>query len=205
MSGAPAPDAAFYDSLDGAFDEAWRRLGRAVVDRRSAMRTVQLASVGLDGGARVRTVVLRGADREMRRLRVHTDRRSPKVAEIERDPRVELCAYDPGAKIQIRARGAMTLHRGDAMALDAWAATQPFSRVCYRAAHGPGAPLTDPAEGDPDDAAKDPADADAGFETFTVLALTVDRLDWLYLAARGHRRAVFDWEDGAWRGRWAAP
>lgn len=198
-------EAGFYEDLDGSLAEAWTRLARATVDRRSALHTVQLATLGLDGGPRVRTLVLRGADREARRLRLHTDRRSPKAAELEADGRAELCAYDPKAKIQIRARGVIALHADDPLADAAWAGSQPGARVCYRTAHGPGAPLCDPALGDPRPEAREPAHPDVGREHFAALAMTVTHLEWLYLAARGHRRAAFDWADGAWRGRWLAP
>ncbi|MGD9409624.1 MAG: pyridoxamine 5'-phosphate oxidase, partial [Thiohalocapsa sp.] len=56
-------DEHFYNDLDATFDQVWQRLGRGAVDRRSGFHTVQLASVGLDGAPRVRTVVLRGVAR----------------------------------------------------------------------------------------------------------------------------------------------
>lgn len=204
MDDAPF-DAGFYNDLDATLDALWARLARGAADRRSPMHTVQLATVGLDGGPRLRTVVLRGVDRGARALRAHTDRRSTKAAEIAADPRGELLAYDPRAKIQIRARGPMTLHLADAAADAAWAASKPGARVCYRAAHGPGAPLPAPQAADPTDAARNPADPEAGRAHFAALTLAPIRLEWLYLAARGHRRAVFDWNGGAWRGGWLAP
>jgi hypothetical protein len=198
-------EAAFYDNLEGSLAEAWMRLARATVDRRSPLHTVQLASLGADGGPRVRTLVLRGVDPEARLLRLHTDRRSPKAAEFATDPRAELCAYDPKAKIQIRARGRIVVHADDPIADAAWTASQPGSRICYRAVHAPGAPLGDPAQGDPTPEARAPEHPDAGRRHFTALALTVERLDWLYLAARGHRRAGFAWTGDRWEGRWLAP
>jgi pyridoxine/pyridoxamine 5'-phosphate oxidase len=198
-------DAGFYDDLDGSLAEAWARLARATADRRSALHTVQLASVGADGGPRVRTLVLRGVEPGARLLRLHTDRRSPKAAEFAADPRAELCAYDPKAKIQIRARGRVAVHLDDAVGRAAWDASQPGARVCYRAPAGPGTPLAEPALGDPTAAARAPAHPDDGREHFSALSLTVERLEWLYLAARGHRRAAFDWSGGAWTGRWLAP
>jgi hypothetical protein len=197
-------DSHFYDDLDASLTQGWALLERATADRRSPMRTVQVATVAEDG-ARVRTVVLRGAGREERCLRFHTDARSGKMAELEHQPAVEICAYDPKAKIQLRLRGAATLHRTDAVAEAAWTATAPYSRVCYRAAYAPGAPLDAPQEGDPTDAARNPADPEAGRDAFVAVTVEVTRIEWLYLAARGHRRAVFGWNGTAWQGQWLAP
>lgn len=202
---APGFDAAFYDDLDATLAEIWSRLARGAADRRAAMHVVQLATLGADGGPRVRSLVLRGAAASERRLRLHTDRRSPKAAEIAAEPRAEMCAYDPGAKIQIRARGRLALHLHDAEADAAWAASRPGSRVCYRAPFAPGAGIDRPDGGDPGDAAREPDDPEAGRDRFAALTLDVERLDWLYLAARGHRRAAFDWTGDGWGGRWLAP
>ena len=211
---SPEPDdTRFYNDLEASLAELWRQLGRGAADRRSAMHTVQLATTGADDGLpRVRTLVLRGVEPEQRRLRLHTDRRSRKVAELAVCPRVELCAYDPGAKIQVRARGSAEILVGPA-ADAAWSASEPGSRICYGAPHAPGSLLDDPHDGDipralPDLPESDkPADepAESGRAHFAVLLITVSGLDWLYLAARGHRRASFDWVDGHWQGHWRAP
>lgn len=204
MADDAALDRAFYDDLDGARAEAWRRLARGVADRRSGFHTVQLATLGADGGPRVRTVVLRGVDAAARTLRAHTDARSDKATQMETDARAEICAYDAQAKIQIRARGVIAADRDGAAADAAWAGSAPGSRLCYRAAHGPGAPLQTPAQADPTEAMRQ-AGPDVGRENFMAMLLTVERLEWLYLAARGHRRAAFDWDGTGWRGRWLAP
>jgi hypothetical protein len=197
-------DAGFYDDLDGSLAEAWSRLVRGAADRRSTLHTVQIATVAPDG-PRVRTVVLRGADPAARTVRVHTDTRSEKAAQIVADPRVEICAYDQRAKIQLRLRGLATLHRDGAVAEAAWAATGPGSRVCYRAALGPGTAVAHPSEADPAPDARAPADADRGRIVFAAVTVAVQRIDWLYLAARGHRRAGFAWTGTAWQGHWLAP
>ena len=197
-------DRHFYNDLDASLAHGWALLERATADRRSPMRTVQVATVALDG-ARVRTVVLRGAEREGRTLRFHTDARSGKIDELAAQPAVELCAYDPKAKIQLRLRGTATMHRSNGIADTAWAATASHSRICYRAAHGPGAPLDAPQEADPTEAARNPADSEAGRDAFVAVTVDVTRIEWLYLAARGHRRAVFIWSGDAWMGQWLAP
>jgi hypothetical protein len=200
-----AADAAPPDAdLAAAFDEAWALMARGVADRRAAFHVGQLATIGADGGPRVRTVVLRGADRATRTVRVHTDRRSPKAAEIVAEPRVEFLLYDPRARLQLRLGGRARLEAEGPAADAAWAGSGAGSRVCYRSAVAPGAPLAEPGAGDPTPAAREPADPDAGRDRFAAVLIAVERIDRLHLAAGGHRRAVFAWS-GGWRAGWAAP
>lgn len=44
-----------------------------------------------------------------------------------------------------------------------------------------------------------------GAAHFAVLAARVARLEFLYLAHQGHRRARFTWNGGAWQGEWLVP
>jgi len=194
-------DAAFRDDLAETLAEAWRRLTRGSADRRSGFHTVQLATVA-DGAPRVRTVVLRAVAPSQRLIRIHTDARSAKAAELAADARVEVCGYDAQAKMQIRLRGLASLHAGDAVADAAWAASGQGSRMAYRAAVAPGAPLERPEDVDPQTRA--PL-SDLGRENFMAVTVAVARLEWLYLAASGHRRALYEWSGAALCARWLAP
>jgi hypothetical protein len=157
----------------------------------------------------VRTVVLRGVEAAAGRLRVHTDRRSAKWAEIAAEPRVELHAYDARAKLQVRLRGRVLPQAEGPLADAAWTASAPGSRACYRAALAPGLSLADPAEADPDPARRAEAGELEGRDRFAVLLLEAARVEWLWLAAGGHRRAAHERVGGdpgaGWTGRWLAP
>jgi len=197
MSEPELPD--FYNDLDLSLNAAWSLLARGAKDRKAPAHTPVLATNG-DGGPRLRTVVLRGCDREPRRLRFHTDRRSAKVAEIAADPAGAVLVYDPGRKIQLRLDCVLSIHIDDDLAREAWAATRDFSRVCYQVMRGPGDPL-----GDPREVPFSAADSNEGWDHFAVIAAEATRIEWLYLAAHGHRRAEFVWRDGDWKGRWLIP
>lgn len=196
-------DAAFRDDLDATLAEAWRRLTRGAADRRSGFHTVHLATVAADG-PRVRTVVLRAVAPSQRLIRIHTDARSAKALELSADARVEVCAYDAHTKMQIRLRGLAALHHDDAVADAAWAGSGQGSRMAYRASLAPGAALSRPEAADPDTLAREPL-SDLGRENFLAVTVAVVRLEWLYLAASGHRRAVYAWSGEALSACWLAP
>lgn len=190
----PPPPATPEDALA----EAFRLLSRGVADRRSPFHTPTLATRAPDGAPDLRTVVLRGFDPATRLLRIHTDRRSAKAAAIAADPRTALHGYDAGAQVQIRIGGVATLHLDDAIAEAAWAASREMSRMCYATPHAPGAPVAEPPPA--------PQDAVSGRANFAAVTLRIDTLDWLLLAAAGHRRARFAWApDGTLSASWVAP
>ena len=200
--GRARPQPAFYDDLAATLAEAWRLLKAGVSDRKSAFHVPTLATIGPDGAPSVRTVVLRSADPGRRLLRVHTDVRAAKTAEIEAEPRVAMHFYDPVKKIQLRVAGAAQLHRKDRLANQAWSATRPFSRICYRAESAPGTVIDRP-QTDPMDPGIGTSEAARG--NFAAVSISVHRIEWLYLAAQGHRRARFDWLERGLQATWLAP
>ncbi len=190
-----------YHCLDAVRSTAFEMFARGVRDRRSACHTVTLGTIAADGAPSVRVVVLRGFDAEARSLRFHTDIRSRKIYEIAANPVIAVHAYDPVAKIQIRLTGRAQVHVDDAVQASAWQATRSFSRACYRTEPSPGAEIPDggafamPGADDPD----------AGLEHFRAVVMRFDRLEWLYLAAGGHRRALFLWSDESEDVAWLVP
>lgn len=186
MSTMP-PRPAHADDLEAARAQAFAQWARGVADRRSPFHTPTLATIGRDGAPRLRTLVLRGFDPAARRLRLHTDRRAEKFEEIAAEPRISLHGYDPGQRVQIRLEGIATLHTDDALAEAGWAASRDFSRMCYAIDPGPGMEVGTPLPA--------PLDAQAGRPHFAVIQLEFHRMEWLWLAAEGHRRARFTWGD----------
>ncbi|MGB7372122.1 pyridoxamine 5'-phosphate oxidase family protein [Erythrobacter sp.] len=179
------------------------RLSQAATDRRSAMHVPVV--VTSDIGARV--MVLREFDRDAYTLRFHTDTRAPKVAAVEADPRMAVLFYDKEAKIQIRAKGIARIERDTPLAQSAWDAGSNFARRCYLG-DGPGTASPVPTSGLPQELeGVEPSEEDIvpARENFAILVVTIERLDWLYLAHTGHVRAVFDRSDEAWTGRWVSP
>lgn len=201
MTREPAPD--FYDDLNGSLVHAWRMLVRGVADRRSPCHSPTVATIGCDGGPRLRTVILRAASPENWTLRFHTDNRSDKMRELASDNRISLLAYDQGSKIQIRVEGRAAVHTDDAVAEAAWGNSRSFSQICYGSTPAPGQVIAEgnafclPAAGT-DDVAQ-------GRANFAAVQVHVTSLEWLYLAHAGHRRARYVRTADRVESAWLAP
>ena len=192
------PRPAFADDLSASLQEAFRLLANAVPDRRSPLHTPTLASLDDAGAPSLRTVVLRSFDADARSLRFHTDRRSDKAHGIALDGRVMMHFYDAALHIQIRVAGKAVLHLDDAVADAAWAASQRSSRMCYAAPDASGAIVASPPAA--------PQDSDIGRPHFAAVVIGFHRLEWLWLAAAGHQRARFIWDEaGNLTADWIAP
>ncbi len=191
------PRPAHADDLREALAEACRLLARGVADRRHAFHTPTLATLGLDGAPRARTLVLRGCEAATRTLRLHTDRRAGKWAELEAEPRCALHLYDAGAAIQVRLLGRASLHAGDGVADAAWEATRPFSRLIYAVQPAPGSPTAAPPPAPTPAPTPASQDGTGAREHFAAILFRWHRLEWLWLAAEGHRRARFTWDEHA--------
>lgn len=155
-----------------------------------------------------RTVVLRRADADTRQLVFHTDARSAKLRELEKNPAVAWLFHHPGEQLQIRAEGTAALHPADDLARAAWAATPPLNRLNYCTTLPPGTPVDNPDAGLP--AAwrhREPTheETETGWANFAVVVTTLTRLDWLLLRPQGTRRARFQWDGTAWSAHWLVP
>lgn len=186
--------------LDAVEGTAWSMLEDAVTQRQAAFHQASLASCGADGWPEARTVVLRAAHRAARTVRFHTDLRSPKAAALAADPRCTVLFYDHANKIQLRLKGRAALNHDDAVAAELWRAMRTFSKACYAQPIGPSALIAEPdgAEG-----ATEKVDAN-GFVNFVSVSVLIESMDWLFLRAHGHRRALICYGPDASR-TWLAP
>ncbi len=201
-------------TLDQIQTRAWELLSSAPSERESPLRVATLATVDAAGQPQARQVVLRSCDPSTGSVEVYTDARSPKVAELRREPRAALCCYDPVRQLQLRLSGPVTIHVGDERSAEVWREAGIYARRDYLGPSAPGTPLDDPSQADPrPEQAGDPGanDADAGVsgeasgENLAILRLTVERLDWLVLDRAGHRRAELRRTGAGWSARWLLP
>lgn len=171
-------------------DTIWATLELST-GRKAAFTLMQLATIGLDGGPKLRTIVLRGAEPGPGRLSFITDARSAKVREIAANPRVSLCGYDQ-THLQVRIEGRAWIVTDEAERRRVWASLRQHTRRLYDAL---------PQE----TLAAAPADADAPSGFFCLVTVQAESIDWLDLSAAPHRRVVFHRRAGEWHGAPAMP
>ncbi len=90
----------------------WRSLITHALYRNRSLpsaRYLQLATLGLDGFPRNRTVVFRGFREDTNQLQMVTDNRSEKYQQILKQPVGEICWYFPKTREQFRLRGQLLL------------------------------------------------------------------------------------------------
>jgi len=190
-------------TLEDVLATSWQALVQGAAEAGRGFHILALATVAGDR-PRSRAVVLRGVDTRDRLLRVHTDNRSDKCREIERNPSVALTGYDRANGFQLRIEGSAVLHHGDALAEDGWHRTSPQSRRLYGVEPPPGQAIGEgggfalpEAEG---------GDIDAGQGNFSVIRIEVRAMEWLLLPDGDHRRARFTWDrNGALTASWLVP
>ncbi|MEM0907117.1 MAG: pyridoxamine 5'-phosphate oxidase family protein [Pseudomonadota bacterium] len=194
---------AHYSDLSAVESTAWALLVRGANARKSAFHQATVATVNAAGLPEARTVVLRAANAPTRSLRFHTDIRSGKVAEFAASPSCVIHFYDHGAKIQLRVRAHAHVHHKDDVTAPIWQQMRDMSKVCYRQPIGPGEPIEDPTIAETSLLGDDEA-----FANFVVVKLEARAMEWLYLAAAGHRRAEISYAGGPQEPptmRWLAP
>jgi pyridoxamine 5'-phosphate oxidase len=110
--------------------------------------------------------------------------------------------------VQLRLSGKACIEHSSAIADTAWAATNPSSRRCYLGA-APSQPSALPTSGliaDLEGRVPHIDETAPGRANFAVVLAQLDRLEWLYLAHDGHRRAAFLRDtSGVWIGQWLTP
>lgn len=191
------------DELRAQGAALWAELVRAAGTRGHPWRQPVLATLCTTRGAQARTVVLREVDPVARELLVYTDTRSPKVAQLDHDPRAQIVCWSPALGWQLRLRCEIDCETDGLDVTSRWAMLR-HTRAAqdYLSPLAPGSALPAGAGGVVDAAA---AAAGEPRGAFAVLRVRVLEMDWLSLDPDGHRRAVFDFRDAAGGGRWLVP
>lgn len=193
-------------TLEQIYARIWDDLAAAVREEDLPFKVMQAATIGLDGSPNVRTVLLRGVSEQKNVPTFHTDLRSPKIAELSREPRIALVGVDPVQSRQIRVFGETRIVRDGQAQLDAWRASPDHDLIAYRTRLAPGTPMShaDDALGTAHDAHGVPG-PDEGLKHFCVVEVRPARLDWLDLSADRPLRARYVRQGDGWIHSWIAP
>ena len=184
----------YYEDSKEIEKKIWELLSTAVKDRSSEFRT-PVFICGNDKDLDGRVVVLRKADQQNNFFQYHSDIRSSKREKIKQNPNCAILFYGKEEKIQLRVKAECKVHFDDEITKESWEKTGHISRKCYLVTHGPGTVSNTPTSGldnkfDNFDFTKE--ESEAGYKNFCVIRCKVKSIEWLYLAAKGHRRALID-------------
>ena len=185
---------AYYEDLAEIQNKYWSMLDDAVTNRASPFRIPVFMCAHqdeIDG----RIVVLRKSDRENNLLQFHTDLRSPKVDILKKNNKASLLFYDKEEKIQLRVKVDCEINNQNFTTEESWKKTQHISRRCYLTDSPPGTTSENPTSGmisKLEDFDYTMEQSEEGYKNFTVIQCKIKSIEWLYLAAKGHRRARFD-------------
>jgi pyridoxamine 5'-phosphate oxidase len=198
------------ETLELRLNEAWALILDGANNRHSPCHTPVIATTGADGSLQQRVMVLRSADNDTRQLRFHTDIRAHKVNEISASNTVSILFYDAAAKVQLRLSGIGKTRTEGADIDTIWQKADRFARRCYMAEPAPGSVADEPTSGLPkwvQGIKPEEVDLVHARVNFAILHIEINRIEWLYLAATGHRRARWEWnsEMRIWDGRWLVP
>ncbi len=168
----------------------WQQLSAAATtDRKHPWRTPVLATIEGDA-ADARSVILREVNVTERRLRVFSDARAAKVAQLQSHPTGTLVMWSPPLGWQLRCRVHLTLEPSGLATTSRWARVKlsPAAQD-YLSPLAPGATIASPERPLPDAAAR---------EHFAMITAQVLAIDWLELHPEGHRRARFAATGATW-------
>ena len=196
---------AYYEDFSEITKKIWLMLDDAITNRSSQFRTPTfICGDQLDFDGRI--VVLRKSDQKNNLLQFHSDIRSDKIEKLKKNSKAAMLFYDKEEKIQVRLKVDCTINHENDVAKDSWSKTQHISRKCYLVDNGPGSETEIPTSGlkpelDNFDYTKE--QSEEGYRNFTVIQCEVKLIEWLYLAAKGHRRARFNLENN--KNTWLIP
>jgi hypothetical protein len=186
-----------FDSPDELLNHLWARLASAAADRASGFHVATFGTIGVDGSPSARSIILRQVDPDTRIIRFHTDRRSPKVQELLRDPRSTMLFWDPKSQTQLRAAGVASVAIDDPATRAMIEQSHTRSLAVYRSVLAPSMPIGSPGGAKLSDQPL--------LENVAVISLSVTSLEWLWLDESGHRRCRFTYSGDSAVHQWLAP
>ena len=195
----------YYEDFTEIKRKFWSMLDNAVKDRSSSFR-IPVFSCGVDGEVDSRIVVLRKSDKSNNLLQFHSDIRSDKINKLTKNPNASLLFYDKEEKIQLRIKVNCVINHDNEITKQSWLKTAHVSRKCYLVDNGPGTEMDGPSSGLNKDIEKSGftmEESEKGYKNFTVIQCNIESIEWLYLAAKGHRRIRFDLKNN--KNNWLVP
>ena len=185
---------AYYEDFKEIKKKIWSMLDDAVTNRSSTFR-IPVFICGDQKDFDGRIVVLRKSDQINNLLQFHSDIRSEKIPKLKSNKNASMLFYDKEEKIQVRLKVECIVNHNNEITKESWSKTGHMSRKCYLIDNGPGTETPNPTSGlkpELDNFEFTMEQSEEGYKNFTVIQCKIKTIEWLYLAAKGHRRARFE-------------
>ena len=185
---------AYYEDFKEIKKKIWSMLDDAVTNRSSPFR-IPVFICGDQSGFDGRIIVLRKSDQTNNLLQFHSDIRSDKIPKLKNNKNASMLFYDKEEKIQVRLKVECIINHNNKITKESWSKTGHISRKCYLVDNGPGTESHTPTSGlkpELDNFEFTMEQSEEGYKNFTVIQCKIKIMEWLYLAAKGHRRARFE-------------
>ena len=185
---------AYYEDFKEIKKKIWLMLDDAVTNRSSQFR-IPVFVCGDQKDFDGRIVVLRKSDQSNNLLQFHSDIRSDKITKLKNNENASMLFYDKEEKIQVRLKVECLINHNNKITKESWSKTGHISRKCYLVENGPGTESPKPTSGlkpELDNFEFTMEQSEEGYKNFTVIQCKIKTIEWLYLAAKGHRRARFE-------------
>ena len=197
----------YYNDLDKTYLKIWSLLTSGLEKRDSPFHIpvfICNKNEVLDG----RIIVLRGINEKDKKIWFHSDIRSNKIKALKLNPKATLLFYDKTEKIQLRVFSKIIINYHNSITESSWKKTAHMSRQCYLGEKGPGTISTTPTSGlseNVDNFKYSIEESEFGYKNFCLVENFINSIEWLYLAAKGHRRAIFNIKNDLIEKKWINP
>ena len=197
----------YYNDLEKVYTKIWELL-ESGLKRRDVPFHIPTFICGDKKKFDGRIVVLRGIDKEEKKIWFHSDIRSNKIKILKSNSKSNLLFYDKSEKIQLRITGQAKINHLNDITKKSWKKTVHMSRQCYLGDKAPGISVSEPTSGlttDVDNLKYTIEESEIGYKNFCVIETYIKSIEWLYLAAKGHRRAYFNLNKKQLEKKWLIP
>ena len=197
----------YYNNLDKIYSKIWNLLNIGLLNRNLPFH-IPVFICGNKNKFDGRIVVLRGIDEKQKKLWFHSDIRSNKIKILKSNPEGTLLFYDKSEKIQIRITGQTKINYKNNITEKSWKKTVLMSRQCYLGENAPGSDISEPSSRlseKVDNLDYSIEESEIGYNNFCVIEIFIKSIEWLYLAAKGHRRAYFVLANNEISKKWLIP
>jgi 3-hydroxyisobutyrate dehydrogenase len=197
----------YYNDLDKVYLKVWQLLKNGLKERNSPFH-IPTFICGKNKTFDGRIVVLRGISEKDKKIWFHSDIRSNKIKILKINPLSSLIFYDKTEKIQLRISCTSRINYQNEFTKKSWKKTAHMSRQCYLGERGPGTISKVPTSGlsnNVDNLKYSIEESEIGYQNFCIVENFANSIEWLYLAAKGHRRAIFTLNNDIIEKKWLNP